>query len=43
MYLIHVIKLISLALHNKCIVVFDDGLLTKLIDFTENWNTDGLM
>jgi hypothetical protein len=43
MYLIHVIKLISLALHNKCIVMFDDGLLTKLIDLTENRDTDGLM
>ena len=43
MYFIHMIMLISLALHNKFIVVFDGGLLIKLIDLTQNRNTRGLM
>jgi len=37
------IKLISLELHNKCIVVFEGGLLIKLIVLTQNRDTRGLM
>jgi hypothetical protein len=43
MYFIHMIKLISLELHNKCIVVFDGGLQIKQIVLTQNRDARGLM
>ena len=43
MYFIHVIMLISLALHNKCVVIFDAGWLIKLIDLSQNRDTGVLM
>jgi len=34
------IKLISLALYNKCVIVFGVDLLIKLIDMTQNRDTN---